>query len=93
MLASLLRSAGYTVQGVQRIDLAPRHTDIRYYSSAANDAQVGKLINQIAKYGFASVQKIDLSKTYLKSGCTAPGIYELWIGSDAPLTADGMAGT
>jgi hypothetical protein len=93
VLANLLRSAGYTVQGVQRIDIAPRHTDLRYYSSPANDAQAGKLISQLAQYGFMTVQKIDLSKTYLKPGCTPPGIYEVWIGADAPLTADGKAGT
>jgi hypothetical protein len=92
VLAGKLRAAGFTVQGVQRIATAPRHTDLRYYASTANDNNYNKLAADLARYGFQAINKVNLSALYLKKDCAPPGIFELWIGSDAPLTAEGTAG-
>ncbi len=91
-LATFLRDAGFTVQGVQRVDVAPNKNQLRYYFSDANTQQATKIIDKLESRGFGKVDTPNLSPNYLKPGCPPPGIYELWIGTSTPLAADG-AGT
>ncbi len=88
-LANFLRSAGFTVQGVQRVDVAPTSTQLRYYFSDANTTQATAIADNLKKHGFGKVDLVNLSPKYLKAGCPPPGIYELWIGTATPLAADG----
>ena len=88
-LANFLRSAGFTVQGVQRVDIAPNSTQLRYYFSDANNTQAAAITDNLKKHGFGKVDLVNLSPKYLKAGCPPPGIYELWIGTTTPLAADG----
>jgi hypothetical protein len=89
LLANFLREAGFTVQGVQRVNVAPKSTQLRYYFSDTTDSQAKKIIDNLGKHGFGKVDPSNLSPTYLKQGCPPPGIYELWIGTATPLAADG----
>ena len=77
------------VQGVQRVDSSPKHTQLRYYFSETNTAQAQRIKVELAKHGFLRIDDQDLSPRYLKKGCLPPGIYELWVGSDTPLSVDG----
>lgn len=88
-LANFLRDAGFTVQGVQRVDVAPKSTQLRYYFSDANNSQASAITGKLEKHRFQKVDPVNLSPKYLKPGCPAPGIYELWIGTATPLAADG----
>ncbi len=88
-LANFLRDAGFTIQGVQRVDVAPTSTQLRYYFSDANTAQATAITGKLQKHGFEKVDPVNLSPKYLKPGCPAPGIFELWIGTATPLAADG----
>jgi hypothetical protein len=78
------------VQGVQRVDQSPQQTSLRYYSDPNNDEQAKKIIATLKQYGFDNIQLSDLTKTYLKVGCPPPPTFELWIGSQTPLNADGL---
>jgi hypothetical protein len=86
-LASQLTSDGISpsVQGVQRIDQGPRATELRYYRSQANDLQATDIISKLQAAGLGHVAKVDLTQRYLKSGCSPPAVYELWIGASSPL--------
>ncbi len=88
-LANFLRDSGFTVQGVQRVDVAPTSTQLRYYFSDANTTQATAITGDLKKHGFGKVDLVNLSPKYLKAGCPPPGIYELWIGTATPLAADG----
>jgi hypothetical protein len=88
-LAAFLRDSRFTVQGVQRVDVAPKNTQLRYYFSDTNNQQAKNIIDKLASRGFGRVDPQDLSPKYLKQGCPAPAIYELWIGTSTPLAADG----
>jgi hypothetical protein len=91
-LETFLRNAGFIVQGVQRVDVAPNKNQLRYYFSDANTQEATKIIDKLESHGFGKVDTANLSPSYLKQGCRPPGIYELWIGTSTPLAADG-AGT
>lgn len=90
-LAKLLTAASIApaVQGVQRIDRAPRSTELRYYFSDANNVQAEKVLDVLRRLGIAPIEKSNLSQRYLKSGCPPPAVFELWIGSSTPLQANG----
>lgn len=90
-LGKLLTAAGITppVQGVQRIDEAPRSTQLRYYFSDTNNLLAGKILDALSKLGIRSISRSDLSQSYLKPGCPPPAVFELWIGSSTPLDASG----
>lgn len=92
-LAQACRDAGFPVQGVQRVDVAPRSTQLRYYFSDANSAQAKKIIDWLGNHGFGKVETPNLSPTYLKQGCPAPAIFELWVGTDTSLAANGAPAT
>jgi hypothetical protein len=87
LLASQLKSNGVSpsVQGVQRIDQGPNATELRYYRSEANDLQATGIISKLQAVGIANVARVDLTQRYLKSGCSPPAVYELWIGASSPL--------
>jgi hypothetical protein len=88
-LAKACRDAGFTVQGVQRVDAAPKATQLRYYFSDANTAEAKKITAWLGNHGFAKIETPNLSPTYLKQGCQPPGIFELWIGNDTSLAING----
>ena len=68
-LRQYLRDAGFTVQGVQRVDVAPTKTQLRYYFSDANTQQATKIIGKLDSHGFGKVDTPNLSPSYLKQGC------------------------
>ena len=43
--------------------------------------------------GFTGIVAQDLTKKYLGPGCTAPKIFELWIGKNDTLDTDGKHGS
>jgi hypothetical protein len=89
-LSALLRDSGVlAVQGVQRVDSSPKVTQLRYFFTDANKAEAVRIKSELAKHGFQKIDDVDLSPRYLKKGCTAPGTFELWIGTGAPISADG----
>jgi hypothetical protein len=88
-LKELLTNSGkVVVQGVQRIDASPPNTELRYFFTEANNAQAARIKAELSNNGFKIVKDVDLTKKYLK-GCSAPGTFELWIGSAAPLAPNG----
>ena len=88
-LVNELRTGGLQVQGVQRVDALPAHTQLRYYFSDANNALAASITSALAKYGFDAVDRQDLSRRYLKPGCQPPAVFELWMGSNIVLQANG----
>lgn len=88
-LANLLMAAGVPVQGVQRIDAGPSNTTLKWYRGSTTDPVAEKIDSALVNLGFPRPAAIDLTQQYLKKGCAAPGIYELWIGSSTPLGEDG----
>jgi len=91
-LANFLMAAGIVVQGVQRIDAGPSNTTLKWYRSSATDPDAERITAALVYLGFANPAIVDLTKQFLKKGCTAPGIYELWIGSNTPLADYGGPG-
>ncbi len=81
------RSPSWPVQGVQRIDQGPAVNQLRYYFSAGNNDTAGKIIAALGPFNVGQVQKQDLSPRYLKQGCPPPRVFELWIGTSTPLSA------
>ncbi len=79
------------VQGVQRVDAVPPQPQLRYYFSDENNAQADALISALQTHGFRDIQRQDLSRQYLASGCPRPATFELWTGAKAPLQPDGDA--
>lgn len=77
------------VQGVQRIDASPKNTELRYFFTPSNKAQAGVIKAELGKHGITKIDEKDLTKRYLKPGCNPPGTFELWIGENARLTAEG----
>jgi hypothetical protein len=71
-LATFLRDAGFIVQGVQRVDVAPNKNQLRYYFSDANSQAATKIIDQLEKHGFGKLETPNLSPSYLKQGCRPP---------------------
>jgi hypothetical protein len=88
-LQTLLESSGVKVQGVQRIDASPKNTELRYFFTPPNTSQAGAIKEELAKHGIKKIDEKDLTKRYLKPGCNPPGTFELWIGENARLTAEG----
>jgi hypothetical protein len=88
-LSTLLKDSGVAVQGVQRVDSSPKSGQLRYFFTEANKAEAAKIKAELAKQGFQKVDDVDLSPKYLKKGCNPPGTFELWIGAEAPISADG----
>jgi hypothetical protein len=83
-LANALKSSGQAmaVQGVQRVDAVPQRTQLRYYFTDKNKTQAAKILAELAKRGFSTIDQQDLSPRYLKQGCAPPGVFELWVGGD-----------
>jgi len=91
-LANRLRAMNVSppIQGVQRIDQGPNKIELRYYFSDANNNQANEIVTKLQAAGIQDVVKADLSKRYLKRGCPPPAVYELWIGTSTPLTAEAI---
>ena len=88
-LKTILESSGVNVQGVQRIDVPPKKTELRYFFTPSNKTQAGLIKDELAKHEIKEIDEKDLTKRYLKSGCNPPGTFELWIGENAQLTLEG----
>jgi hypothetical protein len=78
-----LKQQSLTFRGVQQVDVAPRQTEIRYYSAGARQEDLQKLVTTLAKYGLTDVPKKDIS--YLLHGCAPRAIYEVWMAADASI--------
>jgi hypothetical protein len=91
LAASMTKANVVRVQGAQRVDASPPHAQLRFYFSETNKAEAAKIEAELAKYGVREIKEQDLSPRYLRSGCAPPRVYELWVGSDAPLSPDGSA--
>jgi hypothetical protein len=90
-LAALLKQAGGLpgLAGVQRVDAVPDQPQLRYYFAPTNDPDAQRIIAALQSFGFGSIQRVDLSKAYLKSGCPPPPSFELWMGAQSPLDSTG----
>jgi hypothetical protein len=74
-----------TAQGAERINQSPPQTQMRYYFSPANDQKLAAMKPVLEAAGVRIAQNVNLSPAYLKPGCTAPAVFELWIGAASPL--------
>jgi len=88
-LARTLTSTSLPVQGVQRIDVNPNHTEIRYYFSEQSKRAFQVIKDKLIQLNFTQVGEADLTQKYLGKGCTAPMIFEVWIGKNDELAPDG----
>jgi len=91
VLASKLKDLNQLppIQGVQRVDQLPSQTNLRYYFDPNNNAEADKIIASLKQFGFTAVQRVDLTQNYLKVGCPPPPSFELWLGVQLPLNAEG----
>jgi hypothetical protein len=88
-LARALTSTSLPVQGVQRIDVNPNHTEIRYYFSLKSKPAAQVIKDRLIQLNFTAINEVDLTQKYLGKGCTAPMIFEVWIGKNDELSPDG----
>lgn len=78
LLGRKLGMAEVPFRGVQHVDHAPSTTLLKYYKGGARDAEAEMFVQHMRDLGLAKVQEADLT-SYLRKGCPAPRIYELWI--------------
>jgi hypothetical protein len=78
-LGESIKAPQLTFQGSQRVDVAPRQTELRYYPAGAKAEDLTKITQSIEQLNLGSVKRSDIS--YLLHGCPARPVYEIWIGA------------
>jgi hypothetical protein len=88
-LARRIATSDLPAQGVQRVDASPDKTQIRYYFTPENTKRAAAIAERLRQLGIPEIDMSDLSPRYLSSGCTAPEIFEVWVGKNDRFASDG----
>lgn len=80
-IAAALQAEGFLVPGIERLEVGPKETELRYFSGS-QQADTASLVEALRKAGI-SATLVDLTQRYPNSKGLRPRHYELWVSAGA----------